>query len=121
MPLFTSNKPTNLNWKPLQSLSELDRIEKESYNKPVLIFKHSTRCSVSRMAVKQFEADYTIDPDKMDSYFLDLLNFRSVSNEIATKFFVEHESPQVLLIKDGKCIYHTSHSDIDAEALKTMI
>ena len=117
----SSNESANLNWKPLQSVSELDTINAISHDKAVLIFKHSTRCSISRMALKQFENDYTIDPTKMDSYFLDLLNFRSVSNEIANMFLVEHQSPQVLLIKDGKCIYHASHSQIDAETIDSIL
>ncbi len=121
MSLFTSDLPANLNWKPLQSISELEIIEKNSHDKPIIIFKHSTRCSVSRIVLKQFEADYAIDPHKIDSYFLDLLNFRSVSTEIATRFLVEHQSPQILLIKNGKCLYHASHSDIDAEIVSTFI
>lgn len=117
----SSNHTTNLNWKPLESVSELDALSSNSHQKPVLIFKHSTRCSISRMALKQFETDYKIDSGKLDSYFLDLLNFRSVSNETATKFLVEHQSPQVLLIKEGKCIYHASHSDIDAETIESIV
>ncbi|MDP2386435.1 MAG: bacillithiol system redox-active protein YtxJ [Bacteroidota bacterium] len=117
----SSNEPASLNWKPLQSVLELDTLSKNSHQKPVLIFKHSTRCSISRMVLKQFENDYTIDPTKMDSYFVDLLNFRSVSNEIANKFLVEHQSPQILLIKNGKCIYYASHSDIDAEAVESIL
>ncbi len=117
----SSNQQANLNWKPLETLSELTTIEKDSHQKPVLIFKHSTRCSISRMALKQFEADYNIDSSKIDAYFLDLLNFRSVSNEIANKFLVEHQSPQLLLIKEGKCIYHASHSDIDAEVIASFL
>ncbi|HEY1040783.1 MAG TPA: bacillithiol system redox-active protein YtxJ [Bacteroidia bacterium] len=102
-----------MNWNSLESLTELDNIDKQSFSKPVLIFKHSTRCGVSRMALKQFENEQEEITANMACYFLDLLNFRAVSNEIANRYSVTHESPQVLLIKDGKCIYHASHSDIN--------
>lgn len=116
------NKPseTKINWIALTSLEQLDQIETESKDKQILIFKHSTRCSISKMALKQFEREFDLD-SKVKAYFLDLIAYRDVSNEIASRFDVIHQSPQLLLIKDGKCIYHVSHSDIDAEALKSKI
>ncbi|MCC9074186.1 bacillithiol system redox-active protein YtxJ [Flavobacterium sp. F-65] len=116
------NKPseTKINWIPLTSLEQLDQIEAESKDKQILIFKHSTRCSISKMALKQFEREYDLD-DKVKAYFLDLIAHRDVSNEIASRFNVTHQSPQLLLIKDGKSIYNVSHSDIDAEALKSKV
>ena len=116
------NKPseTKINWIPLTSLEQLDQIEAESKGKQILIFKHSTRCSISKMALKQFEREYDLD-DKVKAYFLDLIAHRDVSNEIASRFNVTHQSPQLLLIKDGKSIYNVSHSDIDAEALKSKV
>jgi bacillithiol system protein YtxJ len=116
------NKPseTKINWIPLTSLEQLDQIEAESKYKQILIFKHSTRCSISKMALKQFEREYDLD-DKVKAYFLDLIAHRDVSNEIASRFNVTHQSPQLLLIKDGKSIYNVSHSDIDAEALKSKV
>jgi bacillithiol system protein YtxJ len=88
-----------------------------SNEKPVVIFKHSTRCSVSRFALKQFENEFDLE-DKVEAYFLDLLEHRAISNEIASRFGVYHQSPQLLLIKDGKSVYDVSHSDIDAGELK---
>jgi bacillithiol system protein YtxJ len=88
-----------------------------SNEKPVVIFKHSTRCSVSRFALKQFENEFDLE-DKVDAYFLDLLENRDISNAIATRFGVYHQSPQLLLIKEGKSVYDVSHSDIDARELK---
>ena len=88
-----------------------------SNEKPVVIFKHSTRCSISRMALKQFENEFDLE-DRVDAYFLDLLEHRDISNEIANRFKVQHQSPQLLLIKDGKSVYDVSHSDIDAGELK---
>lgn len=106
-----------VNWIPLTDLSQLDEIVTLSNEKPVVIFKHSTRCSVSRFALKQFESEYDLT-DRVDAYFLDLLEYRVISNEIASRFGVYHQSPQLLLIKEGKSVYDVSHSDINARELK---
>ncbi|MFZ4107146.1 bacillithiol system redox-active protein YtxJ [Flavobacterium sp.] len=111
------NKESKIRWILLTDLGHLKEITEESNNLPVVIFKHSTRCSVSRMALRHFENEFDLD-GKITPYFLDLLNHRDVSNEIATKFEVVHQSPQLLLISSGKCIYNTSHSDIDAATIK---
>jgi bacillithiol system protein YtxJ len=116
-----SNNVNKLGWNDLITLSQLNEIEQNSHSKPVLIFKHSTRCSISRMALKQFESDYSIAIDKIELFFLDLLEHRDISNAIAQTFLVQHESPQLLLIKAGKCVYHVSHSDIDAEKVKGLV
>jgi bacillithiol system protein YtxJ len=108
---------SKINWIPLQDLGQLNEIVNNSNEKPVLIFKHSTRCSVSRMALKQFENEFDLE-DKVDAYFLDLLEYRAISNEVASRFGVFHQSPQLLLIKGGKSVYDVSHSDIDAGELK---
>ena len=126
MTLFTSifgdseNNNTNaskINWIPLTHLGQLNEIMELSHQQPVAIFKHSTRCSISRMALKQFENEFDLE-GSVTPYFLDLLNHRDISNEIATRFEVYHQSPQLLLIKEGKSIYDASHSDIDAVELK---
>ena len=111
----TSN--SKINWIYLTDLGQLNEIMTVSNEKPVVIFKHSTRCSVSRMALKQFENEFDL-VDQVDIYFLDLLEHRDISNEIASRFNVYHQSPQLLLIKEGKSVYDVSHSDIDAEELK---
>jgi bacillithiol system protein YtxJ len=108
---------SKVNWIPLTFMGQLDEIVAFSNQKPVVIFKHSTRCSVSRMALKKFETEYDLD-DTIDVYYLDLLEHRDISNEIANRFGVYHQSPQLLLIKEGKSVYDVSHSDIDAEELK---
>lgn len=104
---------SKINWIPLQLASQLDEMVAISDQKPALIFKHSTRCSVSRFALKQFENEYALD-DKIDAYFLDLLEYRDISNEIASRFGVYHQSPQLLLIKNGQSVYDASHDAIDA-------
>lgn len=106
----------NINWIPLQFMGQLDEIAALSDQKPAVIFKHSTRCSISRFALKQFEKEYE-SSENADAYFLDLLEHRDISNEIANRFQVMHQSPQLLLIKNGKSVYDVSHSDIDAKEL----
>lgn len=104
-----------MNWEQLINLQQLEQVKEVSFQAPVLFFKHSTRCSISVMALNRFEREWsntTVTP-----YFLDLLNYREISNQIAILFEVEHQSPQVLLIKDGACIYHASHNAIDAHAI----
>lgn len=113
-------KLSSVNWIPLQLMGQLDEIIALSNEKPVLIFKHSTRCSISRFALKQFENEFDLH-NQIDAYFLDLLEFRAISNEIASRFGIMHQSPQLLLIKEGKVLYDASHSDIQADELKKYI
>lgn len=109
-------KENKINWNELTDLGQLNEIIFVSNEKPVAIFKHSTRCSVSRMALKQFENEFDLS-DKVTPYFLDLIAHRDISNAIADRFGVTHQSPQLIVIKDGKAVYNVSHSDIDAEEL----
>jgi bacillithiol system protein YtxJ len=115
-----SENSSKMSWTQLTDLGQLNEIIDLSATKPVLIFKHSTRCSISRMALKQFENEFDLE-EKVTPYFLDLLENRSISNEIATRFNVEHQSPQLILIKDGKAIYNVSHSDIEVNDLRTKL
>ncbi len=111
---------STINWIPLTDLAQLNEIVTASNDKPVAIFKHSTRCSVSRFALKQFENKFD-SANAVDTYFLDLIAHRDISNEIATRFNVHHQSPQLILIKNGKSVYDVSHDAIDAVALKAKI
>jgi bacillithiol system protein YtxJ len=116
-----TEKPTsNLNWNHLEDLGQLDEVIQVSTTKPVLIFKHSTTCSISRMAFKNFENEFDLSSE-IEIYYLDLLNFRAISNEIASRFEVVHQSPQILLIKNGECIFNTSHENIYAAKLKDLV
>lgn len=109
-------KPT-LSWKLLQSEEDLTLLKNESEKHLVVIFKHSTRCGISRMALKRFENEFDFSEEKVSLYLLDILGNRSLSNEIAADFEVHHQSPQLLIIQNGKVIYHTSHGDISAEKI----
>lgn len=108
-----------MNWTLLESDLELDSIRKKpGYS---IIFKHSTRCSISMMAKRRFEMDWEKFPAEIPLYFLDLIKHRDLSNQIATDFFVHHESPQLLLIKDGECVLDLSHGEVSVdEAMSVM-
>ncbi len=105
-----------MKWLPLTDISQLNQISQESASPEILsilIFKHSTRCSISNMSHGRMERSWKDNP-AIPVYYLDLLNHRDISDEIASRFHVQHESPQALLIKNGKCIYYASHSDISS-------
>lgn len=99
-----------MNWIQLNDEGQLNEIVTKSQTKPQVIFKHSTRCSISAVALQRLQKAQ--QPDGVDFYFLDLLAHRPLSNKVAEVFGVHHESPQVLLIKDGKCIFDESHLGI---------
>jgi len=111
---------SKINWIDLNNESQLDDIQKISKNKSIVIFKNSSRCSISRFVLKQFENEFNLQ-DKMDCYFLDVLKNREVSNEISKRFKIIHQSPQLIVIKDGLAIYNASHEAIDAAELKKMV
>lgn len=104
-------------WNNIEKAQDIDNIVKSSYQRPQLIFKHSTRCSISAMALQRFERNWDENNKEIDLNFLDLLAIRPVSLHVADVFEVQHESPQVLLIINGKCIYHTSHNDISVNGI----
>lgn len=101
-----------LPWIALTEVAQLNDIETQSKTKTQAIFKHSTRCGISRMVMNQFVEAYDVDAN-IDLYYLDLLNYRDVSNETGYKFQVLHESPQLLVIKNGVVVAHASHGAIN--------
>lgn len=108
-----------MKWINLIDSDQLNTIKKnENYS---VIFKHSTRCSISSMAKRRFEMDEDILPKEIDLYFLDLISYRNISAEIAEMFQVNHESPQLLLIKNGECILDQSHGDISADEVAELV
>lgn len=106
-----------MKWNQLTEESQLDEIKKESEEIPVAIFKHSTRCSISSMAINRLERSWN-DSQKIKAYYLDLIQHRNLSNLIAQQFNVEHQSPQVILLKGGKAVYHDSHMGISVERIE---
>jgi bacillithiol system protein YtxJ len=103
-----------MNWNKLEQIDQINQIKIESNNEPILIFKHSTRCSISSTSLDRFERSWTkTQVDKpLKLYFLDLIKNREVSNAVARDLGIEHESPQILLLKNGEVIYHESHYGI---------
>jgi len=108
-------------WHVLGTMDQLDEIIEQSNSKPVAIFKHSTRCGISRGVLKLFEKNYKLTDDQLKLYFLDLLQNRDISNEIAARFKVQHESPQMIVIKNGAVVHHDSHHSIEASHLERYI
>lgn len=119
--LFGSKEPKEpkpeIPWQPLTTVSQLDKIVEDSKAKPVAIYKHSTTCGISRMVLRQIESTYDIDANQMDIYYLDLKTYREVSNEIAARFQVIHQSPQMIVIKNGTAVYDDSHGGVNVPAL----
>lgn len=107
-----------MNWIPLESINQVQSIRDRSFEIPCLIFKHSTRCNVSAIALYRLESDWDFSMDEMEVYFLDLIKHREVSNYISEFFDVFHESPQALIIQNGACVYDASHMDISVADLK---
>lgn len=115
-------KRTSLvNWVALTDMSQLDEIIEESKNNSVMILKHSTRCSISLMAKNNLDKTWDIEHSELKTYYLDLLKFRPISNQLAETFNVHHQSPQILIIKDGVCDYSATHSAIDTRSIKKNI
>ena len=100
-------------WKTIRSEEDLENAVKQSYENRVAIFKHSTSCFISKTVLKNFEKEIENSGEQNVSfYFLDLLAFRSISNKIAEDFAIRHESPQLIVLENGKAINNASHQDI---------
>jgi bacillithiol system protein YtxJ len=111
-----------MTWHPLQNIEQLEAIDVESKNTFVLIYKHSTRCGICSSVKEDLEEGLkSLDDNLMKVYYLDLLQFRNVSNEIAKRYGVRHESPQILLIRNAKCIYSESQFSISVEKILAKI
>jgi len=100
-------------WVDLNTINQIQTIRDKSATKPQVIFKHSTRCGISRMVMKQFVEDFGFSENQLDLYYLDLIAYREVSNAVANTFNVVHESPQLLVIKNGVVVKHDSHGGIN--------
>ena len=110
---FIITKSNKMDWNNLNSVEQLSEIDEKSKTKTQIIFKHSTRCSVSSFAKRILTSEYDEDvQSKVDVHYLDLIAFREISQEIASRYSVIHESPQILVINNGTCSYSASHSDV---------
>lgn len=108
-----------MNWKSLTTEEQLESIKQRSTETPQIIFKHSTRCSISSMAKSRLER--ATPPEQVDFYYLDLIKYRQLSNKVETFFMVTHESPQILLIRGGECVYDESHSGISMDEIAEQV
>lgn len=107
-----------MKWKNLSKEETLEEIKKISKDKKVLIFKHSIRCPISAMALSRLESNWQEqETENIEPYFLDLIRYRNVSNRVAEEFGITHQSPQVLIINRGNCVYDNSHSAIDYQEI----
>ena len=105
-------KETNVNWIPFNSLEQIKTIKELSKSETILVFKHSTRCSISSMVIKRFENLFDSSMNNIKVYYLDLLNFRAISDEVGYIFQVQHQSPQLLIIRNEVAVLNVSHYDI---------
>ena len=108
-------------WINLNSIDTLETIMEGSATKPKLIFKDSYRCGVSKMARRQFENQYPFSESEVDTFLLDLITYREVSNKIEDLTGVYHQSPQLIVLFNKKVIYHASHYEIDVDEVQQII
>jgi len=105
----------------IQSKLNLEVLIADSFTRPQLIFKHSTRCSISRYVLSDFISHFTYSSDEFTAHYLDLLNYREISSQIAEQFVVTHQSPQLLVVKNGKVVANASHEGINDLQLSTFL
>ncbi len=122
MGLFSSSKKSkalkNEAWIALQSMDQLDELQKQASKHPVIIFKHSTRCSISHFVHRQLASKWNFDVEDLPFYYLDLIKHRNVSNAVADRTGVQHESPQMILWYKGQALYEASHNNIDLKDME---
>lgn len=113
---------SNVNWQALTDLDQLQEVKKQSFEQPVLIFKHSTSCPISAMALNSLEREWNPESESDTAiFFLDLLRYRNVSNAVAEQFGITHQSPQIIVLKDGKAVYDESHMGIRYEQIQAVV
>ena len=113
-----TEKRVAIDWQKLTTIEQLQSLKEESKTQPVLIFKHSIRCSISSMALSRLEREWSEELNKITPYYLDLITYRQVSNAVETEFGVYHESPQMIVLNGGEVVFDASHMSISTEPLK---
>ncbi|MES2556592.1 MAG: bacillithiol system redox-active protein YtxJ [Bacteroidota bacterium] len=121
MGLFTRQQAVLFPWVPLTTSAQLHDLMEQSEEVPVLLFKHSTSCSISALAKNRFEQKWNAEPNECVCVYLDLLSYRALSNEIETLTGVMHQSPQAILIKNKRVVYEDSHTGISAATILTLL
>lgn len=111
-----------MNWIRIEAQGQLQEVDAISEKHYAIIYKHSTRCGISSASLRRLEEEYQTSPDTgIVHYFLDILKFREISSAIAERYGVKHESPQILLIRNGQCVYHRSHQAISYDSVRKQI
>ncbi len=116
--LFNSGKGSSetdrkgVRWIPLERKEQLKGITGRSDEVLQVIFKNSLTCGVSGMVRRSFETNLSIPEGKADLHMLHIQDNRELSDEVSRAFEIRHESPQLLLIKNGKVVHHASHGQI---------
>ena len=106
-----------MNWNKLESIENLEDLIQKSQDSPIVLFKHSTRCPISSMAMNRIKSGI----ENIDFYYLDIITYRELSNEVARRFNVVHQSPQLLLIHNGECVFNTSHMEISIPTVENQV
>lgn len=110
-----------IEWQHLKTSKELQSLIQKSHDTPAVIFKHSKRCGASAIVKKRLEEDWDLESGEIDIYFLDLIEHRDLSSEVAKTFGVRHESPQILVINNGQSLFDTSHGGVSVTAIKKVL
>lgn len=121
MGLFSFSQAKRLPWTDITSVEQLQEVLDQAKEHPVLLFKHSTRCSISTMTLNSFEQKWSSENELCQLYFVDLLRNRDVSNAIAAETGVSHQSPQAIVLKGEEVVYHASHSSIEVRAIEKIL
>lgn len=108
-------------WKQLNNIEQIEEISRNSFEKPQIIFKHSVSCGISLHALHKLESEWDFSADLFDFYYLDLLANRAISNQIAIDFCTIHQSPQIIIIKNGETITSFSHQSISVKKISDFI
>ena len=117
----TNEEPKASPWLTITKLEQIDYLKELSKQNLVVIFKHSTRCGISSMVWNRFQNNEYLEHEEVKFFYLDLLSYRDISNEIAYEFQVLHQSPQLIILKNQEVVHHSSHAAIDAGVLKELI
>jgi bacillithiol system protein YtxJ len=118
--IFGSDEPQNSSssfWKIIESDEDLKNAVAKSFEKKIVVFKHSTRCHISKMVLKNFESEVNNTDKNVDYYFLDLIAHRPISNKIAEEFGITHQSPQLIVVENGKAVKDASHQSISVNLI----
>jgi bacillithiol system protein YtxJ len=111
------SRDINKDWVHLSEVEQLNELITESSSIPIVIYKHSSRCGLSFMTENKLEEGWEMLQPKVRLYFLDLIRYREISTAVAERFNVRHQSPQILIIKNGNCVYNTSHHEINVNTI----